>query len=191
MTQLAATRTTSELSDRLFGIWAFIVIECVIFSAYFVLYLLYRMHAPETFAAAQAQLSPTFGCVNTLILLASSWQVARSLHAARAADYSAAVRSAIHTIALGTIFATSKLTEWSYEIRRGYTFSTNDFFSFYFFLTGIHVVHVLIGVVFMAAAIHNLRSSDRSHESIEVAATYWHMVDFLWVVIFALLYLVR
>ncbi|MET0385546.1 MAG: cytochrome c oxidase subunit 3 [Polyangiales bacterium] len=178
-------------SEKLSGAWAFILLECVTFSAYFVIYMLYRMHNPETFARSQTHLSPTFGMVNTLILLTSSWQVARSVHSTRAAQYRAAQRQAVATVALGAVFIVSKLIEWSLELARGYTFGTDDFFAFYFFLTGIHVVHVLVGFVFMGAAVVKLRGAEACRETMEVAAVYWHMVDFLWVVIFTLLYVMR
>jgi nitric oxide reductase NorE protein len=173
------------------GAWAFILIECATFSAYFIVYMLYRMHDPATFGEGQAQLNPSFGVVNTLILLASSWQVARSVHSARVAQYDAAWRQALLTVVLGVAFVISKVSEWHYEIRHGYTFETNDFFAFYFFLTGIHVVHVLVGFVFMSVGMYRLRDTDASGHALEIAAIYWHMVDFLWVVIFALLYVMR
>lgn len=205
MSELAAPRTMphsvaetsaeqtrrGQLSERVFGIWSFIMIECLVFSAYFVLYLLHRMHDPRSFATAQAQLTPAFGCFHTLVLLTSSWQAALSLHSGRSAKYEVASRRAIYTIALGLLFIASKLTEWINEIGRGHSFGTSEFFSFYFFLTGIHVVHVLIGIAFMTSTIVNLRSATPSRESIEISATYWHMVDFLWVMIFALLYVVK
>ena len=85
----------------------------------------------------------------------------------------------------------SKLSEWYLGIQSGYNFATNDFFAFYFFLTGIHVVHVLLGFVFMGVGMQRLRAPDASNQALEIAAIYWHMVDFLWVVIFALLYVMR
>ena len=184
-------REPAELSDKVSGAWAFILIECATFSAYFVVYMLYRMHDPATFVEAQTHLSPTFGLVNTLILLTSSWQVARSVHSARAGQCDAAWRQAWLTVALGFAFVVSKLSEWRFEIQRGYNFETNDFFAFYFFLTGIHVVHVLVGFVFMGVALHKLHERDVHSEALEIAGIYWHMVDFLWVAIFALLYVVR
>ena len=85
----------------------------------------------------------------------------------------------------------SKVSEWTLEIQRGHTFQSDDFFGFYFFLTGIHIVHVLVGFVFMAVALYHLREPEPSAQPLEIGAVYWHMVDFLWVVIFALLYVVR
>lgn len=182
------TTRTNALSEKQFGLWTFILSECVIFSAYFVIFMLYRMHDAEGFRSAQTQLSPAFGMLNTIVLLTSSWQIALSVQGARSGMHAAAARRAIITLGLGVVFILSKLTEWTRESRSGHTFGTNDFFSFYFFLTGIHLVHVFIGFAFIAAAIRNLRGDEASAESIEAAATYWHMVDFLWVVIFALLY---
>ena len=183
--------TPTHLDEKLFGAWVFILIECVTFSAYFIVYMLYRMHDPETFRQSQVHLSPTFGVVNTLILLASSWQVARSIHSARAGRFDTAWRYALFTVLLGLAFVVSKLSEWSFEIANGHTFETNDFFAFYFFLTGIHVVHVLIGFIFMSVGMYKLRDSEPSERALEIASIYWHMVDFLWVVIFTLLYVVR
>ena len=93
---------------------------------------------------------------------------------------------------LGVIFLVSKLYEWTFEMHQGMYFGTNDFFMFYYFLTGIHLLHMLMGFVVLGVVIYQLRSPERrSQEIIETGATYWHMVDFLWVVIFALLYVMR
>jgi heme/copper-type cytochrome/quinol oxidase subunit 3 len=179
------------LPEKLAGAWSFILIECGTFSAYFIVYMLYRMHDPATFGASQLKLNAGFGVANTLILLASSWQVARSVHSARAGHLAVAWRQALSTVLLGAAFVVSKLSEWYLGLRSGYSFATNDFFAFYFFLTGIHVVHVLLGFIFMGVGMQRLRAADASHQALEIAAIYWHMVDFLWVVIFALLYVMR
>lgn len=179
------------LDDKLLGAWVLILIESATFAAYFVIYMLYRMHDPRTFTESQVHLSSTFGLVNTLILLASSWQMARGAHAARSNQYDVAWRQALITSALGITFVISKLSEWYFEIQRGFTFETNDFFAFYFFLTGIHVVHVLIGFIFIGVGMYKLRDSEASAQALEIASVYWHMVDFLWVVIFAMLYVMR
>jgi nitric oxide reductase NorE protein len=89
----------------------------------------------------------------------------------------------------------SKVAEWARQIQMGWGFGgfdSSDFFTYYFFLTGIHFVHLLIGFVVLGVAIYQLRSPmRRSQELVETCATYWHTVDFLWVLIFALLYVVR
>ncbi|BBX63404.1 cytochrome b6 [Mycobacterium saskatchewanense] len=172
--------------------WAFVLFETLIFTAYFGFYLFYRARSPELFLHAQAQLDVRVGIVNTLVLLLSSWSVARCVQLARAGAYGPALRDAFLTAAFGLAFMTSKSVEWAGQIHRGHGIAGNEFFTYYFFLTGIHFVHLLIGFVALGVVVYQLKSAARrSQELIETCATYWHTVDFLWVLIFALLYVVR
>jgi nitric oxide reductase NorE protein len=172
--------------------WVFVLFEGCIFASYFIFYLLYRMHDPQLFLRSQAQLNPDFGVANTLILLTSSWLIARGVQLARAQKYASAIRQVLLTVLCGVVFVASKVFEWSIEIRKGLEFSTNEFFWFYYFLTAIHVLHVLIGFFFLGVVLYQLSSPmRRSQEIVETGATYWHMVDFLWVFIFALVYVLR
>jgi nitric oxide reductase NorE protein len=92
----------------------------------------------------------------------------------------------------GLVFLVSKVREWAAEISQGFTFTSDEFFSFYYFLTAIHFLHLLIGFVVLGVAVHQLRSPAlRSQVIVETCATYWHTIDFLWVLIFALLYVMR
>ena len=96
------------------------------------------------------------------------------------------------TIAFGLGFAALKIFEWVLEFRKGIGITTNEYFSFYFFLTGMHFLHLLIGFIFLGIVVAQLRRGpQRSQQLVETGATYWHMVDFLWINIFALLYVVR
>jgi nitric oxide reductase NorE protein len=166
--------------------------EALVFSSYFVVYMLYRSWNPELFLESQRQLSQNLGVLNTVVLLVSSWLVARGVQAAREERYEAARRLVWMTIGFGALFVGCKLLEWSLKIQAGFEFSTNRFFSFYYFLTGIHVVHVLFGFVFLGVVLYQLGSPQRrSQPVIEAGAIFWHMVDFLWVMIFALLYVMR
>jgi nitric oxide reductase NorE protein len=90
------------------------------------------------------------------------------------------------------VFLVSKVLEWVTKIQEGFGFTTDEFFSFYYFLTAIHFLHLLIGFGVLAIGVHQLWSpARRSQEVIETCATYWHTIDFLWVLIFALLYVMR
>ena len=172
--------------------WAFVLFECLIFASYFIIYMLYRMADPELFLQSQEHLNQDLGVANTLILLTSSWLMARCVQAAREKKFEIATRQVVLTLVCGVAFVALKVTEWSMKVREGLEFSTNEFFWFYYFLTGIHVLHVLIGFVVLAVVVHQLRSPERrSQEIVETGATYWHMVDFLWVMIFALVYVMR
>lgn len=187
----ARPSAAASIPGRL-DIWVFVAIEFVIFSSYFVAYMLYRRWNAALFLESQQQLDPLFGVANTVILLLSSGLVARAVQSARDQRSEAARRQLYATMALGALFVASKLLEWSTKIRAGQVLTSNDFFSFYYFLTGIHVVHVLAGFGFLGVAIHHLRRPQGySIETIEAGGIYWHMVDFLWVIIFALLYLMR
>ncbi len=172
--------------------WAFVVFEAFLFTAYFAVYVFCRAQSPELFLQSQAHLDLRVGVFNTLVLLASSWFVARCVQAAREGSYRAAMTNAWLTMLFGFVFLVSKVREWATEITQGFTFTTDVFSSFYYFLTGLHFLHLLIGFVFLAVAVHQLRSPERrSQEIIETCATYWHTIDFLWVMIFALLYVMR
>ena len=172
--------------------WALVLFEALLFTGYFVVYMVCRTQDPELYLHGQAQLDPRLGVFNTLVLLASSWSMARCVQSAREGLFADALRQVQLTLFLGILFVGSKVLEWSNEIGRGFTFTTNAFFSFYYFLTAIHVIHVLVGFAVLGVAVYQLQSpARRSQEIVETCATYWHMVDFLWAMIFALLYVMR
>jgi len=172
--------------------WAFVLFESFLFTAYFTVYLISRAQDLDLFLEAQAHLDLRVGTFNTLVLLTSSWSVARCVQAAREGSYRAATTNAFLTMLFGFVFLVSKVREWATEIGQGFTLTSDGFFSFYYFLTALHFLHLLIGFVFLAIAVRELRSTARrSQELVETCATYWHTVDFLWVLIFALLYVMR
>ena len=186
------TRTPARFVPGQPDMWAFVLFETLVFTSYFVVYLIFRTRSPELYLHSQAQLDLRIGVFNTIVLLASSWAVARCVQAARDGSYRSALRNALLTMSFGFVFLVSKVFEWAKQIRKGDGFTTNEFFQHYFFLTSIHCLHVLIGFVALGVIVYQLRSpARRSQELVETGATYWHTVDFLWVLIFALLYVVR
>lgn len=172
--------------------WAFVLFETLIFTSYFVVYLLFRTRHHEAYLHAQADLDLRIGIFNTIVLLTSSWSIARCVQASREGRFRSAVINAELTGLLGVVFLFSKVFEWVKELRMGNGLNTSEFFQHYFFLTGIHALHVLIGFVALGVVVYQLRTpARRSQQLVETGATYWHTVDFLWVMIFALLYVVR
>jgi len=172
--------------------WVFVLFEALVFTAYFGVYVFSRARSPDLFLASQAHLNLRVGVFNTLVLLASSWSVARCVQAAREGSFETALTNVYLTMLFGVVFLVSKVLEWATEIGQGFTFTTDEFFSFYYFLTGIHFIHLLIGFVVLAVAVRQLRDpARRSQETIETCATYWHTIDLLWILIFALLYVMR
>jgi nitric oxide reductase NorE protein len=172
--------------------WAFVLFESLVFTVYFAVYLVFRTQDPELHLQSQAQLDLRVGVFHTLVLLASSWSVARCVQAARERSFQAALTNAFLTLFFGLVFLVSKVLEWATEVEKGFTFTTNEFFQFYYFLTAIHFLHLLIGFAVLGIGVYEIWSpARRNQETIETCATYWHTIDYLWVLIFALLYVVR
>jgi len=172
--------------------WLFVLFEALLFTGYFSVYLVSRTQNQDLYLQSQADLDLRVGVFNTIVLLSSSWAIARCVRAAREGVYPAALRYAFVTVGFGVVFVISKVAEWIHEIGMGNTFTSDEFFQHYFFLTSLHCIHVLIGFIVMGVVIYQLRSpARRSQQLVETGATYWHTVDFLWVLIFAMLYVVR
>jgi nitric oxide reductase NorE protein len=172
--------------------WVLVLFEALVFTAYFAVYLYHRSADSGLFLRSQAALSPWLGTLDTLLLLTSSMFMLRCVQAARAGAFRSAMANAYLTAALGVAFLASKVTEWFLLVHGGHTFTSNQFFMYYFFLTGIHLLHLLIGFITLGVIIYQLRGPRRrSQELVETCATYWHTVDLLWVLIFSLLYVVR
>ncbi|WP_099244971.1 cytochrome c oxidase subunit 3 [Mycobacterium sp. shizuoka-1] len=171
--------------------WVMVLGDLVIFGGYFVVYMIYRSMNRARFLAAQQHLDITVGVINTVILLTSSWFVAQAVLCARAGDSQRAVRLLCAGAVCGSGFVVLKCTEWFREIVAGQT-NSDLFYSFYYVITGVHLVHVLMGLIVLGVLVRELRTPGRRRIwMVESGATYWHMVDLLWVIIFALLYVVR
>jgi nitric oxide reductase NorE protein len=172
--------------------WVLVLFEALVFTAYFAVYLFHRSAHSGPFLHSQARLDPRFGTLNTLLMLTSSLFMLRCVQASRAGAFRGAMTNALITALLGTAFLASKITEWIRLVHAGLGFTSSEFFTYYFFLTGIHFLHLLIGFIAIGVIVYQLRGPGRrSREIIETCATYWHTVDFLWVLIFSLLYVVR
>lgn len=193
----SAAQTGSESVDRpatpgQAAMWILVLIEAMTFSAYFVVYTFNYRNNADLFLSSQAELILPLGVINTIVLLTTSWSIARCVERSRAGDYGAAHRYLYGTVFGGVLFCAMKLYEWSVEIDNGNYFTTNEFFSFYYFLTSMHLLHVLVGFIALGVVYYQIRSPARRDQVlIETGATFWHMVDFLWVIIFALLYVMR
>jgi nitric oxide reductase NorE protein len=174
------------------GVWVFILGDMVVFALFFGVIVYLRGEDPGLFAQAQGQLSQTAGATNTVLLLTSSLFVALGVRAVR--DRRRNRSRALFAVALlcGLCFAGVKALEYQDKIVAGLTPATNDFYMYFFVFTGIHLLHVTIGVAVLAALIRIARRPRlASHDIslIESGASYWHLVDLLWVVLFALFYL--
>jgi nitric oxide reductase NorE protein len=188
---LAPARRTPHVPGEL-GIWLFIAGDLVLFSLLFFLFLRYRAGQEALFTEAQRHLNQALGLLNTLLMLSSSWLVASAVQAARRAQLPIASRCFAAAFACGAGFVVVKYFEYGEEIRAGFTPNSNDFFMYYYVCTGIHLIHVVIGMGVLATLTFYTRSAGRAAkiQHLESGATFWHLVDLLWIVLFALLYLV-
>lgn len=178
------------------GIWAFILADMMTFGVFFVVFIYERRLDLDAFAAGSASLSTTFGAVNTFILLTASLFIAQAVQRVRGGRIHGA-RIFLGGAALaGAAFVVSKVLEWTAKISDGASGRKDTFYQLYFTFTGIHLVHVLIALIIvgylyrMTNAIEEVPSA-RQERYFENGASYWHMVDVLWLVLFAVLYLVR
>jgi nitric oxide reductase NorE protein len=175
------------------GLWIIIFGDLAVFSVFFTLFPYYRLAEPDLFARSQALLSQTFGLANTLLLLTSSWAVAAAMSAARDARAQDAVRKVSLGMLCGAGFVVLKAFEYAAKVSAGIRPSTNDFFMLYFAFTGVHLIHVVIGLG--ALSLFRARAAKLTTPVglalMEGCAIFWHLVDLLWVVLFALFYLHR
>lgn len=176
------------------GVWVFIGGDLMIFGLFFLTFMVYRGRDPALFVESQRTLNQTCGLINTILLLTSSWFVALAVHGARSRWTKAVPRLFVFAFLCGVGFGAIKILEYSEKITAGMTITTNDFFMFYFMFTGIHFVHVLIGMGVLAYLFNVSRKIDLGPGDIPVlesGAAFWHLVDLLWIVLFALFYLMR
>ncbi len=176
------------------GIWVFIFGDLLVFALLFGVFVFYRALDVETFTVAQATLNQHYGALNTLLLLASSWFVVMGVDAARRNRSAIASPLLVGAFLCGLGFGVIKFLEYGEKIGAGIGLTTNDFYMFYFMLTGLHFVHVVIGMAVLIAMWLRVRrpaptGSDVS--MLESGASYWHMVDLLWIVLFPLIYLLK
>lgn len=178
------------------GIWVFIFGDMVIFSLFFCVYLFYRSADVALFNSSQATLNQAFGIANTIVLLTSSWLVATGVRAARLNRPNAPAMMFVSAFFCGLTFLVLKLFEYGEKIDAGFVINTNDFYMYYFVFTGIHAIHVIVGMAvllylysYSKARSGKLSLSDT--RNLESGGIFWHLVDLLWIVLFALLYLVK
>lgn len=187
----AATATRPAHLAGGLDMWVMVLGDLVIFAGYFIIFMIYRSMNPAEFLRAQQHLDVNIGVLNTVILLTSSWFIARAVMAARAGRHVQAIRLVYGAGICGVLFMVFKSYEWASKIGAGHT-NSEMFYSFYYVITGVHLLHVLIGLVVLGVVIRELRNPGRRRTSmVETGALYWHMVDLLWVIIFGLLYVMR
>ncbi len=188
------------------GMWIFLATELLLFGGLFTGYISYRLAYYQGFHEASGHLYLTLGSINTAVLLTSSYLVARAVYAARQGWSRAIAGWLLGAVALGVVFLAIKATEYYLEYREheipwlDFQFQgakpahAQLFFVFYFLMTGLHAVHMLVGIallLIMALLARLGRFSTRYHNPVELAGLYWHFVDIVWVFLYPALYLLN
>ena len=189
------------------GMWTFLVTEIMFFGGLFLAYIVYRAANADAFQEASAHLQIFWGALNTAVLIFSSLTMALAVRAAQtSAPAKTQVGWLMSTIFLGTVFLVVKVIEYKdkfdHNIVPGPHFDVSQwkypagaelFYSLYFIMTGLHALHMIIGIVIMLviAWMAWKRQFDSTYYTpVEVAGLYWHFVDIVWIFLFPLLYLI-
>ena len=181
-----------------FAIWIIIYIELLTFGLFFLGYIYKRRGDVELFNTSQLLLDQRAGFINTVILITSSYLVIKAVHIIKTINTEESFKKAsnylVSAIGLGGIFLLLKMTEFIGKYQEGINLSTNSFFMFYFLLTMFHFLHVLLGMIILFNLYQKTKIGGYTkddHRGLETGASYWHMVDLLWIVLFPLIYIIR
>lgn len=166
--------------------WVLIVSELLVFGAGLAAFLGVRITDPAGFATAQDHLQRTAAGINTLVLVTSGFLAALAVRASARSQVAVARLLLTGAGLLGIIFLIIKAREYSAEIAQGIDVDTHPFFMFYFLLTGFHAAHVVAGIVILGLVGWHVRP-----RTVEVGASFWHMVDLVWVLLLPVIYLLR
>ncbi len=194
-----------SIETQSMGMWLFLMSEIMFFGAVFAAYIVYRHAYPQVFEEASRHLDLTLGSINTAILLTSSFCMALAVNSAARGLRGQIVFFLLATIVLGVIFLGIKFLEYSKEFSAHlfpggvFQYPGSDparakiFFSLYFTLTGLHAVHMIIGIlliVILTFMAWRGKFSSEHYAPVDMIGLYWHFVDIVWIFIFPLLYLI-
>ena len=174
--------------------WFFILAELLVFGVFFVAYAFARAKNIELFDTSQQSLDRVSGMVNTMVLLTGSYLVVRAVAAIRGNDSRRCGQWLWAAFGSGMVFVVIKWLEFADKLGAGITLSTNTFYMFYLSLTFFHFLHVILGMVILAAVALKAGKGGYSaseHAGVETGASYWHMVDLVWIVLFPLVYVLH
>lgn len=176
------------------AIWFFILAELLAFGVFFVAYAFARTNDVELFNAEQVELNRNAGAINTALLLTSSYFVVRAVQSAGAGQGPRAAPWLAGAFACGAGFIVVKLFEYAEKLAAGVSLSSSTFHMFYLSLTFFHFMHVILGLIILAALWNNARMARYGPDNmngLETGAAYWHMIDLVWLILFPLIYVMH
>ena len=186
------------------GMWLFIFTELLLFTGLFIVYAVYRYMHPTAFEIAGKELNVTIGAINTIILLISSMTVAMSTNSIREGRKSLTLILLSITLLIALAFLVNKYFEWSVKFAHGLYPGSETlverghgevlFFGLYFFMTGLHALHIIVGFVLISIVFVRVSNNSIKAENpvlLDNAGLYWHLVDLIWIFLFPLFYLIH
>ncbi len=182
-----------EYQSLKFGMWLFIATELLLFGGLFTAYTIFRAKFPEMFAEQHLELNKRLGALNTAVLILSSLTMALGVTSIQRGKPKRLALFLLLTILLGLAFGVNKYFEYSAKFHHHIYPGTSIFFSLYFMMTGLHMLHVFAGMALLTTMlVLTLRGkfSDKYYTPVEVSGLYWHLVDLIWIYLFPLLYLI-
>ena len=177
-----------------FAIWIFIFAELLVFGIFFLIYAVVRAQNVDLFNQYQDTLNPEIGAINTLLLITASFFVVKAVHAIREGDITSCANWLYASLGAGTGFLILKSIEFYAKFSAGISMDTNTFYFFYISLTFFHYLHVILGMIILVAVLIKTRQekyTKQEHTGVETGASYWHMVDLVWIILFPLVYIIR
>ncbi|TDQ25398.1 cytochrome c oxidase subunit 3 [Tenacibaculum caenipelagi] len=173
--------------------WIIIYLELITFGLALLAMVYYSLEEPEVFHNSRLLLNPTYGLINTILLLTSGFFMAATLNEFKEGNNTKKVKKyLLLTILFGILFLVLKSIEYNDKLEAGLTIGYNTFFSFYWMLTLFHVIHVIVGLVIIATVYFGVKKERDTTkiEDVEASAAFWHMCDLIWLLLFPVIYLI-
>jgi cytochrome c oxidase subunit III len=203
-TRIVGTHPHRDDEGTKIGMWLFLFTELILFGGLFIVYAVYRFKHPEEFRLAAAELDTLVGTINTIVLLTSSLTVVLSLVALREGKKYLSLVLIASTILLATGFLVNKYFEWGHKFAVGLYPKSPEllnkppgeilYFGLYYVMTGLHALHVIIGMTILAVIMWMIARgtvNQHSYVRLEAGGLYWHLVDIIWIFLFPLFYLIH
>jgi nitric oxide reductase NorE protein len=196
--EIATVESLAEPQRRLPGdlaMWFFIFIELAVFGLLLVSLAVARTHQPDVFAAGARTLTTGMGLANTVALLTGSYCAVRAVAAIKADAARICARWLLAGAGTGAAYLVIKMSEYVHLFMDGYTLRSSTFYFFYFFTTFFHLMHVVLGMIVLIVVASRCRrgvyreDAARGIGAVESGASYWHMVDLVWLVLFTIIYI--
>ncbi len=177
-------------------IWIIILLELLTFGIALIAFVVYSKDNPELFHKSRLMLNTGYGAMNTLLLLISGFFMATTVYNFKQNNLKKTKLYLKLTMLGGFLFLVLKSVEYYHKIDVGLVIDSNTFFTFYWLLTGFHVIHVLVGLVILSYFYFSIKkqihenSSKLEIDDLEAGAAFWHMCDLIWLLIFPVIYLI-